>query len=116
MYNLKIENDDIVFNSSMEIETVSDEDEIAQSIERTLTTRLGEFFLDGEMGMDYSELQEKNYNIDRITEDIRNAIFQDERVQSVENISVQVDSKTRQIGVQFDIIVSGNTLTGQVVI
>lgn len=116
MYNLRMKGDDIVFNSNMELETISDNDEVAQSIERTLTTRLGEFFLDVEIGMDYSELQEKNYNEDVIIDNIRTAIFQDSRVDSIEDITLDIDPKARQIQVKFDIIVSNTVLTGEVTV
>lgn len=116
MYNLRMKDDDIVFNSNMELETISDNDEVAQSIERTLTTRLGEFFLDVEIGMDYSELQEKNYNEDVIIDNIRTAIFQDSRVDSIEDITLDIDPKARQIQVKFDIIVSNTVLTGEVTV
>lgn len=114
MYNFKVVKDDIVFDNNVEVQTVDGNDEITQSIERILSTRKGEFFLDAGMGMDYSELEKKNYNEDIIIDNIREAIFQEDRVSSIENITIEVVPNTRQMIVKFGIIVGEDILTGEV--
>lgn len=98
MRGLSIVNNDIVIENS---DFVMLEDDILVSIERLFTTNLSEFFLNLEMGLDYSIIKKKGYKIDEIKQAITDCILQDERVLSVNDISINVVDRIAYIKFQF---------------
>lgn len=105
MKTFKIHNDDLVFDEQNNLVMVEGVDEVAQSIERTLTTNLNEWFLDIEFGLDYSAIIGKGKNIEDIRLSILDAIYQDERVSAVEleDIKISNDRKLTVNGTITDI-------------
>ncbi|MCY7919566.1 DUF2634 domain-containing protein [Bacillus vallismortis] len=85
MKTLKYKNGDICFENN-ELQLVEGDAEIAQSIEITLKTRLGEFELDEHVGIERENLLGKNLDDEEAIYDIISAISQDERIESVENV------------------------------
>ena len=84
MKTFKIVNGDLVFDGQGNLVMVEGEDEIAQSIERVLTTNKGEWFLNLEHGLDYQEIQGKGRDVEGIKLAITEAILQEGRVSEVE--------------------------------
>lgn len=101
MINLKIVDGDLVLDGQNNLEMVEDEYETAQSIERTLTTQAGEWFLNPEFGLAYEYIRGKNVDLDRAKLEIVKAITQDDRVETVESVGIEVDRKTRKTKINF---------------
>lgn len=116
MKTLKIENNDLVFDKSMNLEMVEDEEEIRQSIERTLSTNLSEYFLNVDMGLNYSQIRGKGIKQDDIESAIREAIFQDERIEEVDFTEIITNNKSRSLSVEFNAIANGKNIDGLEVI
>ena len=100
MRSFLIENDDIVVDK-MDIVMIEDIDEICQCVERALTTRIKEFFLNLEHGMDYEEMQSKAPNIERLKIDIIEAALQEERLNLIESIDIEIDRVNRKAKIKF---------------
>ena len=112
MKTFKIENNDLVFDKSMNLEMVEDEEEIRQSIERTLSTNLSEYFLNIDMGLEYNQIRGKGIKRDDIESAIRDAIFQDERIEEVDFIEITTNNKSRSLLVKFNAIAKGKNIDG----
>ena len=96
LYALKIEEGDLTINSRGELVTVAGKDEEVQAIERALTTGQGEWFLNELHGLKYDEVLGKALDEERSRLAITEAIYQDPRVESVENIRRDFDRATRK--------------------
>ena len=97
MFNIKLINNDIVIENG-DIITVDDAQEIAQQIERTITTRLGEWFLNTQIGLNWDVVFSKPYISDSVENEIRNTILQ---VADVENVVLTLEVIGRQLEVRF---------------
>ncbi len=82
--DLIIENGDLVI--------VDKHEEIRQSIERILTTNVGEWFLDMEFGLDYQAIQGKGKTKESIKLAITEAIYQEPRVKTVDIKDIEIDT------------------------
>lgn len=110
MKTFKIVNGDLVFDGQGNLVMVEGEDEIAQSIERILTTNKGEWFLNLEHGLDYSAIQGKGRDIEGIKLAITEAILQEGRVSEVEKIDLSLD-KDRHLKIDVTVrLQEGDTL------
>ena len=115
MDNFKLVDGDIVFDGQNNISMVSDNDELLQSIEEILNTNAGEWFLDDENGFARFEVLGQKFDEDTAINAISTAIFQNEQVGSIENITVDFDGKSRKLTVTFEIIkTTGETVIGEV--
>lgn len=117
MKTFKIEDEDLVFDGQNNLLMVEEYGEEAQSLERTLTTSQGEWFLNILHGLDYSEIQGKDKTKEGIKLAITEAIYQDDRVKDIESIDVEIDGSNRSIKVDFKVkMKSGNTIEGSEVL
>ena len=81
--DLIIENGDLVM--------IDGKEEIRQSIERILTTNVGEWFLDMEFGLDYQAIQGKGKTKESIKLAITEAIYQEPRIKTVDIKDSEID-------------------------
>lgn len=96
---------------------ISDNDELAQSVERVLTTNLGDFFLNKNMGFDRSLVTQKQLNNNAIRLGVIEAITQDERIKGIRSLEINLDRQNRNVVINFDILTTTNgTAEGSVVI
>lgn len=102
MRTLALENGDFVMQNGT-FATLSGDEELAQSVENTLATAKGEWFLDEEHGLERDALLGKGFNEGEATDAIIEAVTQDERVESVENIVFSFDRQTRTLKVNLSI-------------
>ena len=117
MKTLKIENGDLVLDAQHSLVVVEGRDEEVQSVERLLTTNTGEWFLNIEHGLDYSQIQGKAVSDDHIHLAVMQALAQEERIQEVENIEVRRSDKNRTVAINFRCrMVSGEVLQGEEVL
>lgn len=85
--DLIIENGDLVM--------IDGDEEIAQSMERRLSTNKNEWFLDLDFGLDYEAIRGKGVTRDRVELAITEAIYQDERIEDAALIVNEVDNSSR---------------------
>lgn len=96
---------------------VADNEELAQSVERVLTTNLGDFFLNKNMGFDRSLVTQKQLNNNAIRLGVIEAITQDERIKGIRRLEINLDRQNRNVVINFDILTTTNgTVEGSVVI
>lgn len=103
MIDLKLNQDNDIDFQNNDIQMVSDVDEIIQNIKVILRTRLGEFFGDAEMGLDYSDILGKNYSEQYAVASIMDALLEDNRVSSVTDVNLTVQS--RQLFCEVDFMI-----------
>lgn len=104
MKTFRIVNDDIVIDGQNDISMVEGIDEIAQSIQRVLSTNINEWFLNIFHGLDYGSIQGRGKDIEGIKLVITEAIHQEVRVEEIEFINVDIDSSTRKLKVDFRVM------------
>lgn len=81
------------------LQTVEGDAELAQSIENILATAKGEWELDEEYGLDRDAILGKTLNESEAADAIIEAVTQDERIASVENIRYSFNKATRTLSV-----------------
>lgn len=119
MKTLKVDKDgDLVFDKHKELEIVEGGEEICQSIERTLTTRMGEWFLNTNFGLDHEHLVNvKRLDLDLARSAIYEAIMQETRVSEVIDIILDPDYRKRVLKVSFKARADdGTTLESEVML
>lgn len=79
-----------------DLQMIDGDEEKCQCVERAITTRITEWFLNRYHGMDYDELKEKNPDLERIKMDITEAALQEERLSFVKEIHIDLDKPQRQ--------------------
>lgn len=103
--DLKIdENGDLVIGDNGDIATVSGYDEVAQNVWTILNTQLGDSDLAEELGTNFENLFDKDFNEQFAQQDISDAITEQEpRVTSVDDIDFELDSETRVLTVSLSL-------------
>ena len=81
---------------------IDGEKELLQSIERIITTRVGEWFLGG-IGVVYDDIQGKNVTYSDIEYELSRAIMTDERIEQIEKLIVYEAATPRNVNVDITI-------------
>lgn len=117
MKTFKIANDDLMFDGQNNLVMVEGSEEEAQSIERTLTTNNGEWFLNILHGLNYAEIQGKGKTKEDIKLSLIEAIYQEPRVEDIEFIDVRINNQYRTLEVKFNVLMkSGNYVSVEEVV
>ena len=106
MNTLKIVDGDLSITKGS-LDMVDGQQEIKQSIERILSTNKGEWFLDESFGLDYSNLQVKNFDEELIRLDFIEALSQDPRFEELLEFTIDYDSKKRAANINFKARIDG---------
>lgn len=106
MFSLKIINNDLVFDGQNKLEMIRDNDDVAQSCERTLTTNKKEWFLNKYFGLDYDLLHQKTINENYLRVGIIEALTIDPRVKTILELNIVVDDQNRTAEISFKIILN----------
>lgn len=105
MKTLKVLNGDIVFKNK-ELEMISEKEEIKQNIERIISTRLGEWFLNQDFGLNYENITQKNYDEDLVRLDFIEALSLEPRFEEL--LEFEIIQKPNRVGeIRFKARVSG---------
>lgn len=91
MKSFKVSNNGDLIIENGDLVIVDKHEEIRQSIERILTTNVGEWFLDMGFGLDYQAVQGKGKTKERIKLAITEAIYQEPRIKTVDIKDIEVD-------------------------
>lgn len=93
MQDILLKDGDIVFDSS-DLRVISEEDELAQSVQNLLGIQIGEFVIEKDVGLDRSNMTGKDYHDDYLKQDIAYAIKEQEsRITFIENINTFVENR-----------------------
>lgn len=103
MKDLQIKDHDLVLENG-DFKIISGEDEILQSLERILTTRKGEWFLNEEVGLDYSELEKKEADKELLRLSIIEAVLQEERIQEIKDFIIDLNRAKRALKLSFNLV------------
>lgn len=109
MTSLKIIGDDI------QLFTVDGDEELRQSIERRLTTRLGEFFLNTGFGLDMDSIVGKQVDKEQVDLAIRECLLQENRILEVNGINIEI-TNDRKAKINFTAKTIDTTIESEVVI
>lgn len=91
MKSFKVSNNGDLIIKNGDLVIVDKHEEIRQSIERILTTNVGEWFLDMEFGLDYQAIQGKGKTKESIKLAITEAIYQEPRIKTVDIKDIEID-------------------------
>lgn len=107
--DLVMENNELVFINGV--------DEIKQCLRQILRTNTNEWFLDPTLGFDrYTVLGQKTFNEEDVREALVNAIEQEPRIETVENIEINFDDRKRELHIRFVAIADGEEIEFEEVI
>ena len=110
MRTFKLIDGDVTFDINNDIAFISDDDEVAQALERAFTTNSGEWFLNANHGLEYSEIQgKKGLSKERVQTAILKTALQEPRVKEVISIDIEKDTASRTLDIKFACrLISGN--------
>lgn len=97
MRGLRLVDGDLAFDSNRELSMIDGLDEIAQSLFIIVQTRLGEFYLDENVGLDQSAILTKQFDEDVAHDAIVEALMEDDRVEEVTDIQFIQTGRTLSI-------------------
>lgn len=104
--DLRFENGDFVI--------INGPDEVAQCIEISFGTNLGEWFLNEAAGTDQVKLLEKTTDSEARAEVLR-VLSQEDRIATIESISVTTDKKARKRNIHYVVtLIDGTVLEREV--
>jgi hypothetical protein len=95
-----IRDDDLVIRDG-EMQMVDGTEETCQCVERALTTRQGEFFLDTEHGLNHEEFKKKNFSESTIKMEVIETVLQEETVEKVSGIEMNYDRINRSARIKL---------------
>ncbi|OMF01235.1 DUF2634 domain-containing protein [Paenibacillus amylolyticus] len=101
MQSLKLIDGDIQFDDFGELLLVEDTEELAQCCAISLGTRTGEWFLNPDLGIDFDLFTGKTVNEEEMRDELNRALLDDDRIDSVEEITFSIDLKARVMTVSF---------------
>lgn len=116
MISLLVKNGDLVFDEGKNLRLVSGKEEEAQSVERTLTTRIKEFFLNKDFGFNRATVERKRKDDNEIKMALIEAITFDKRFTGIRSLEIDFARENRSLSVKFIVTTADGTTEGVVVI
>ena len=92
LLDLKLTDCDITFDSENNLEVIIDNDEVGQALKNILQTAKNEWFLNTELGVDWFTVLGQKFDEEVVRLAIVEALFQDNRVNQVEDVTLSLDS------------------------
>ncbi|NHN29442.1 DUF2634 domain-containing protein [Paenibacillus agricola] len=114
MESFKLINGDLAIEHG-ELVMIDGKEELAQCVKNVLGTNKAEWFLNRNLGITFMAFLEKNQNEEEMREQIRQGLFQEPRIKTVDSIAFDFDRKNRTLVVRFTATaVNGEKLEGEV--
>lgn len=114
MKDLKLHNGDLVFEKG-DLVMVEGADELRQTVYIGMQTNQGEWFLNPEVGIRHAAFVGKKPSDEEMRAEIIRGAMQDERIQTVEDIRIERDPKSRKLTATFRATaVGGESVDGEV--
>jgi len=111
MQSFKLIDGDLAFDSTGDLVMIDGPEELAQCCEISLGTNGGEWFLNPDMGIDFSLFLGKNLNQEQMRDEITRGLLQDDRIASVEEVTFNPNGTTRVQEITF----RATAVTGEVI-
>lgn len=92
---------DIELDGQNNIRMVEGDAELAQCVSITLKTNKGEWFINPDHGFDRSIVQVKNYDPVEAQDALYEAVLQEDRVATIEDVVMDYDKANRHLKVDF---------------
>lgn len=80
---------------------LSDQAELIQCSRHEINTNKGEWFLNPEMGIDFEVFRGKSPNEELMRSELQQALLQDSRIRSVDDITFELDRRARTMAISF---------------
>lgn len=113
MKSLKMNGSDLDIRNG-EMSMVLDVEEVAQTLQTLLSIRLGEFKLDELVGLNRNNILGKSRNYDEMRDDVIECLSIDERVEVVNDITIDVGTD-RKASIRFSVkLIDGQDVEGEV--
>ncbi|TDF92160.1 DUF2634 domain-containing protein [Paenibacillus piri] len=100
MQSFKLVDGDLVLEHG-ELQMIDGADELAQCVKSALGTNKGEWFMQPELGIKFRAFEGKQWNEEEMREQIRQGLFQETRIQTVDTIHFDYDLPNRAMKVHF---------------
>lgn len=101
MQSLKLVNGDIQFDEHGELLLIEGDEELAQCCSIALGTNTGEWFLNPEMGIDFSLFLGKKVNEEVMRDELARGLLQEDRIESLDDATFDIDRFARKMTVSF---------------
>lgn len=101
MQSIRLIDGDFQFDDAGNIILIEGTEEVAQCCEITLGTRAGEWFLNPELGIDFDLFLGKSIHEEEARDELIRAILTDERIESVDDVTFEMDRPARTMTVSF---------------
>lgn len=114
MKDLKLKDGDLVLEKG-DLVVLEGADELRQTLHIGMQTNQGEWFLNPEIGIRHAAFVGKAPNDEEMRAEIIRGAMQDERIQSVEDIRFERDTRRRKFTATFRAVAaSGESIDGEV--
>lgn len=101
MQSLKLVDGDLSFDDNGELIMIDGAEEVAQCAAVTIGTNMEEWFLNPGLGIKFRAFLDKQQSEAEMREQIRQGLFQEPRIRTVESIEFTIDRKKRELWVRF---------------
>ena len=106
-----IEHDLTLVNGDLQI--VDGGNWVQQSIKQNLQAILGEWFLDRTVGLPwFDEILQKGTSSNRVKQLLIREIVNTKGIEKLNTLNINVDNRTRQASVSFEVVALGTVITG----
>lgn len=106
---------DIAMDGQNNMRMVEDDDELVQCIGLTVKTNKKEWFLNPDHGFNRSVVQRKRFDQAEVNVELYDAVLQEDRVDTIEDVAFDYDKINRHLKVDFSFKKqSGETVRGVV--
>lgn len=92
---------DLDINDRGELQLIEGNEELLQCCRIAIGTNQGEWFLNPEIGLRFRLFLGKNLNEEEMRDELTRALLQEERIESVDDITFEVDRAARAMTVNF---------------
>lgn len=114
MQSIQLIDGDFHFDDVGNIVVIDGTEEVAQCCAITLGTRAGEWFLNPELGIDFDMFLGKDFHEEAARDELIRALLTDERIESVEDTTFEINRQERTMSVSFVAIgVDGETVRAE---
>jgi phage baseplate assembly protein W len=105
-----------VVDDDIKLEFIEGLEDVKQSVQRILSTRKGEWFLNTDFGLNFDNIITKGFSKDAIELDVTEAILQDSRIDEVVSVNIEHDRTQRIVAINFVAKVNDDIIEGEVIV
>lgn len=92
---------DLDLDGQNNIRMIEGDDELVQCVMIAMRTNKGEWFLNPDHGFNRSVVQTKRYDEAMVSDEVYEAVLQEDRIVTIDELKFDYDRQTRQLKVDF---------------